>query len=865
MAERTFQVAVRLRDFRSRLKSRDLTVRLLLIHGLGWLLTFFVVVNPLSLSSGFYVPVFLFHLFFWFKLVEQIQKNFRPPGEVLLTLFVLLFLVEGSLLQFGNPGSSFLQPNTIDQLFEFAQGLVLACLVLTFSVLLVANNQDKKRVLFSYLLVYYIWNTFFVGRSEFYWVVFQILLFILLLRRTAWLEELTRAECWIYLLLGYLLFRSVLHLNPLGRTIFLTGDLPARWYSLPVFLYLLLKIYLLVVLVKIPVVLVYNHARLARKLWISSLFQSTVPQIIQLCMLLIIFYFFIAGWQAENVRTAFAQQFEQIQMGQMPSALHYMRCSTRDRPLPTFAGYEAIENVEEMPDEGIVALQAQNPDTASTGTDTFDYFLFLRSAGAANDSVTFIKLDTTALRLLTAEVQLLAGSHLLAYPFIPTRWEAQLFKLNFWQEDRNFEIFPFGLIPKSTREALSVPIESPTNVLDQTQEDLFANTVHFTLGRLYSPLFDATCQQIGYYAYDIAITPRLAVITSPLLRLVGLLVAIYLLLNFFVIRRVVKFGTEINRMIVQKFNQLKGGIRHISAGNLDYKVKLEGDDEFVELAERFNTMGDRLKATIAEARDKDRLEHELKIAREVQLGLLPPHLPQVPGYKIVAALKTANEVGGDFYDVLSLDNRRLLFSIGDVSGKGTSAAFYMAQCISLFRFAQQFTDKPGEIAQRLNRYFADPMVDRHMFITAIVGLLDSKTHRLSLVRAGHTIPLILPGKKSQAIRELSSTGLGIGLEKSGELFQQMLQEIEVPLAAGDMVVFYTDGVIEAAQEVPDPSDHGSEGVKFYSEERLSNLLDEVRGHTADELLQIVTDDIDSFYAGHPPVDDFTLLVIQREK
>jgi serine phosphatase RsbU (regulator of sigma subunit)/HAMP domain-containing protein len=404
--------------------------------------------------------------------------------------------------------------------------------------------------------------------------------------------------------------------------------------------------------------------------------------------------------------------------------------------------------------------------------------------------------------------------------------------------------------------------DSPADWVGETNFRI-AGQNQFTVGRVIAPFIDANMEQPGFFAFDILLIPDVSFFKSSMLSYILLLAFVYFLVNLLVIRRMVKFGSEINQVIVQKFNQLKNGIREISTGNLDYKVRLEGEDEFVELADRFNQMGDKLKASIAEAREKERLQHELKIAREVQLSMLPLDLPEVPGYQIAATLKTANEVGGDFYDVLSLDKNRYLFTVGDVSGKGTSAAFYMAQCLSIIRSSQQFTKEPGDIVIRLNKYFAYPLIDRELFVTAVVGVLDLKKACLRFVRAGHTPPIFIPGNRQKSIHELESTGLGIGLERIGNIFEQQLETVDVSVRSGDMIIFYTDGVVEAARS-NSSNDRGDDSeMQFYGHERFMNLLNELRGKNASDILQALKDDLESFYGEESPVDDYTLLIIQK--
>jgi len=291
---------------------------------------------------------------------------------------------------------------------------------------------------------------------------------------------------------------------------------------------------------------------------------------------------------------------------------------------------------------------------------------------------------------------------------------------------------------------------------------------------------------------------------------------------------------------------------------------MEGEDEFVELAERFNRMGSELQKNISELRDKDRLEHELRIARDVQLGFLPKTLPDIAGYQITAHINTATEVGGDFYDMIPLTAHKFLFVIGDVSGKGTSAAFYMAQCISLLRFACQFTDNPREILLRLNRYFSDPMIDKQIFVTTVIGVLDIRKHQITLLRAGHNHPILISVEGSGQVSEIQMPGLGIGLEREGTLFEKTVKSKVVRLKKGDALFLYTDGLVEASayvdEHITDP-----EKVSFFGEERLIEVIKKAQKQETADLIRDINDEVKNFYGQSPLIDDLTMLLIQRSK
>ncbi|MFQ5602341.1 MAG: SpoIIE family protein phosphatase [bacterium] len=672
---------------------------------------------------------------------------------------------------------------------------------------------------------------------------------------------MTRVECWIYLIAVYILLKYFSGLNPFQSSEIHGLNASIVWYGLPRFIYLSFKIYLIALLVKIPVVLIYNFARLSRKLKIAGLFQSTFPQFIQLIMLLLIFYFLVAGLQADKMRNTVLEQCEKIAYGEVERSLDlFILPANQSSTVLQIKGYEPVQLTENIPDMGIVEIKQPREDL---NEEKEAFLLFFKSPEIEEELVYFVKLDSHFLRTVSENTSILAGSYLFAYPYHPSQWESYFYKLSNRIAKHHFRIFPFGLTPHTAYSSLAVPFgESEVSQAEWVTKinRILAGNNRFTIGRVISPLMDAKFQPQGYFAFDILAIPNIAFFSTALISYFLLLLGIYALVNLLVTRRMIKFGSEINQIIVHKVNQLKVGIREISTGNLDYKVKLEGNDEFVEFAERFNQMGDKLKDSIAEAREKERLAHELTIARQVQLDLLPRNLPEIRGFQIAATLETANEVGGDFYDILPLSEDKYLFTIGDVSGKGTSAAFYMAQCISLIRYSPQFTENPREVVLRLNQYFSSSRVDRQVFVTAIVGVLDTRAKTVKFVRAGHTLPVHLPGRKRGEIREIGFNGLGIGLERIGDLFEKNLEEGTILLGEGDSIIFYTDGVIEAARTNP-----SEEGMQFFGEDRFRESLQALRGKSADEILVSLTEEIESFYQGEARVDDYTLLIIQMTK
>jgi serine phosphatase RsbU (regulator of sigma subunit) len=855
-----------------------------IFHLSGWLVTFYFIISSIELLNLKWMQVWIvFHIFFWYQLNRTIVRHIDPPVGLLLISAIAFSSLQNLFL------SSILKTIPAELSLSFFPALILALQVLTFSLIIVIDSSTlrtfdeqadvkklnnthrplkkvKQKSLIFYTLIGYFAYQIVFFEYEYVLLIFQVFLVVTFLNKSKWLEKLSRSELIIYFWLLIVVF--YIYRNPTGlETVnFLEVKQKVTWFGLPFYLHLLVKMYLLAVIIKIPIVLIYNHATLSRKMWIAGLFQSTFPQLIQFVFLCFVFFSLISSWQAENIREALDRQIEQIKSGNISPTLTHNK-------IPLQSGMASIYLTEYLPfnfldedkEHGILSLRKTHK-RAKRDFNQDDFFLYLKSFEEDQNVIYLIKLDTAFVSLLTKDVSFLAGSGLILYPFAPKEWQKFIFDLSIYEENETTKIYPFGIL--SLNRSWSILSTRKPDESKQKKEkifgseDIFGNQ-KFILGRLFTPVSNATSENQPYFAFDIYLNLDSIFSPSAVGKAIWGLLLIFFLFNTLVIGQVGKFGSQINKIIVHKFSQLKVGIQQIAKGNLDYKFKMEGEDEFVELAGHFNEMSIKLKHTISEAREKDRLDHELKIARQVQMSLLPSKLPEFERYQLAASIVTANEIGGDFYDIVAIEKNKYLFTIGDVSGKGSSAAFYMAQFISLLRYSAQFTNQPDEIAIRMNRYFSTQIEDRQLFITAIIGILDLTKNHLEFVRAGHMLPFLLPGNKKKAISELQIEGLGLGLTKTQHIFKKKIKLSTVKLQPGDMVVFYTDGVVEAARP-PSINDSESE-IVVYGDNRFNDLLKQSRDLSVMELMAVCTNDLDTFYAGNPRVDDHTLLFLQRNR
>ena len=246
--------------------------------------------------------------------------------------------------------------------------------------------------------------------------------------------------------------------------------------------------------------------------------------------------------------------------------------------------------------------------------------------------------------------------------------------------------------------------------------------------------------------------------------------------------------------------------------------------------------------------EKERLSREMSIAREVQRRLLPQNVPIMSGVSMAASSVSAQEVGGDYYDFVRLGEKKLGVIIGDVSGKGTSAAFYMAEMQGIFQSVSRLADTPSLFLHYANVALAQSL-DRNIFISAIYAILDLEKENLVIARAGHCPAAVV--RLNGESRYIRTKGLGLGLDR-GELFQRSLSEETIALQPGDVFVLYTDGVVESRAE------SGEE----YGYERLLKLLAEHRHDDADGIHAAVLRDLRGFMAGEEYDDDMTLVVLK---
>jgi len=247
--------------------------------------------------------------------------------------------------------------------------------------------------------------------------------------------------------------------------------------------------------------------------------------------------------------------------------------------------------------------------------------------------------------------------------------------------------------------------------------------------------------------------------------------------------------------------------------------------------------------------EQERMRHELSIARQIQMSSLPSVTPQIPGLDISGLSIPALEVGGDFFDYLDGSGRDLMVIVGDVSGKGTSAALYMSKVQGILRSLHQFGLAPQELFLRANRLLCADL-QKNSFITASAALFLPQQRLVKLVRAGH-LPVFIYRLSTGLVERIVPHGLGLGLSDAA-IFASELEERTQSYADGDILVLITDGVTEAR----DPA--GQE----YGEDRLTEVIRSAAALTAQEIRDRVVADLAAFGGGEDPHDDQTVVVVR---
>ncbi len=328
-------------------------------------------------------------------------------------------------------------------------------------------------------------------------------------------------------------------------------------------------------------------------------------------------------------------------------------------------------------------------------------------------------------------------------------------------------------------------------------------------------------------------------------------------------------GTRMTRTVTAAVAQLHQATRHVDRGDFSHRIPVKSSDQLADLANSFNSMTASIEKLIQEQKEKQRLENELAIAQEVQAQLFPRQVSELESLEVHGFCRPARTVSGDYYDFLTASSHKLILAVGDISGKGISAALLMATIHSAVRaysvenlpqmrepvalgavagsgrvmaaWPEGVEVSPGALLSLLNHQLYES-TPPEKYATLFLGIYDGRSHHLTYSNGGH-LPPILIGKDG-AIRRLEAGGTVVGL------FDNMTyDEGAVEMHPGEIFLAYSDGVTEPE------NDFGE-----FGEQRLIDLVRDNRELALPEISQIVTMAVDNWIGDNEQPDDVTLVL-----
>jgi len=293
--------------------------------------------------------------------------------------------------------------------------------------------------------------------------------------------------------------------------------------------------------------------------------------------------------------------------------------------------------------------------------------------------------------------------------------------------------------------------------------------------------------------------------------------------------------------LTKNLTSLTAGVGRIAQGDYTTRVPVQSRDEIGRLASAFNQMAADVEQHQRAAVEQERIRRELELGRRIQSEMLP-HAPLHLGLTEVKGVSVpAREVGGDFFNYFVLDSGLVALLVGDVSGKGVGAALLMANIQASLRTRFALGQELSAIAEAIDRDI-EANSPGPVYATLFIAIFDPATRRMRYVNAGHHPQFVL--RTDGRLEKMSSTGLPVGL-----LAGHGYREIEVQLASGDLLFFYTDGCVEMENDKDD----------MFGSERLEALVAASIGASADELLASVEQAIAAFRGGRDQFDDATMM------
>jgi len=365
---------------------------------------------------------------------------------------------------------------------------------------------------------------------------------------------------------------------------------------------------------------------------------------------------------------------------------------------------------------------------------------------------------------------------------------------------------------------------------------------------LYSHLFSA----LGEFVQGVAYILLAVGIFFGLIELIALII-----------------GTRMTRTVTWAVAQLHEATKHVDRGDFSHRIPVRSHDQLADLALSFNSMTASIEKLILEQKEKQRLENELVIAQEVQAQLFPKQISELESLEVHGFCRPARTVSGDYYDFLTASSHKMILAVGDISGKGISAALLMATIHSAVRaysveslaqmrepvavgalegdgqmmatWPESIELSPAVLLSLLNHQLFES-TPAEKYATLFLGIYDGRSHRLTYSNGGHLPPILI--SKDGSVRRLEAGGTVVGL------FDRMTyEEDSVEMNPGEIFLAYSDGVTEPE------NDFGE-----FGEQRLVDLVRENRDLPLPHISQLVTTAVDTWIGDNEQPDDVTLVL-----
>ncbi len=306
-------------------------------------------------------------------------------------------------------------------------------------------------------------------------------------------------------------------------------------------------------------------------------------------------------------------------------------------------------------------------------------------------------------------------------------------------------------------------------------------------------------------------------------------------------------------LFVRPIQVLSDNVRAIGEGTMVAEVGGSGNEDIDEIARAFNEVTAKFRAAQGNLVEQERLQKEMQVAQEIQQSLLPRNVPELEGYEIGALYRAAKEVGGDYYDFFSVDDRTVGVVVADVSGKGVPGSLVMTMIRTALRMEARGNRSASDVMARMNSFVTEDM-KKGMFVTMFYVVLDSVNRVVTYASAGHN-PMILYRGESDATYFLKPKGIPVGINAPDEeLFRKTISVEKLTLRQDDMLVIYTDGITEAMNS----------SREQFGEARLLGAIKRYGHLTAQEFSRALDREINEFTAGALQNDDITLVAIKEK-